>query len=347
MTRPRQVGRSIREAMRAFTVFLLAIGVFGAVGPSEVDGAVRSSRGALLATATMIRPVDGTTLMVRIGQKTRLVRLIGVQAPLCACGDQAAPLELHTELPRGYKLVLRGDPALPRSDGRGRLLAYANEANALGRSEPNRDVGLLLVEAGAARVDRTHHFNRLDKRTASGVPSYSQAEAAARANRLGLWFCASEPPTADLLLTAAAPTQVAFNTTFTAVAAVTNNGPGPARQVTFTSKGDFAPAGADWSPTIGDGDGSPYPGPYDLGGCTTTASNLFGGYGEPIPPNGTVRCVDPYLPAGATWQIQINVPAPGYPTGLGANLTVSTCTNDPDPANNTTTFSTGVRAPGS
>jgi hypothetical protein len=126
--------------MRALAVLLLAIGVLGAVGPGEVGTAARSIRGPFVAKATMVRVVDGTTLMVRIGGKTRLVRLIGVTAPVCACGDQAALLQLPIEVPRGKTLVLRGDPALQRLDGQGRLLVYASTVSSvdLGRPPPGR-----------------------------------------------------------------------------------------------------------------------------------------------------------------------------------------------------------------
>jgi endonuclease YncB( thermonuclease family) len=327
--------------MRAFALLLFAIGVFVAVGPSEVAGAAKPARGPLVTKATFVQLAGPTTLQVRIGRQTRFVHLIGVKAPVCACGSANAPARLGIELRRGETLSLRGDPALPQTDGQGRLLAYA-------RLPSGRDIGYSLVEFGEVEVDRAHHFARIDR--------YMGAEASAREIQSGIWSCRPEPATADLALTAVAPAQVGYASPFTATATITNNGPGPARQVTLTSNGNFMPAAVEWSPTWPDDselDSYPHVAwAYTLGGCAMTLAGVpVDSYGDgPTPTYTTLRCTAPYLPVGATWQVRLDVPSRlGYDPSFGdtANLTVSTCTNDPDPGNNTAAITTATSTAGS
>jgi hypothetical protein len=108
--------------MRAFAVLLFTIGVFGALGPSEAGWAAGSARGPFVIRGEFLGVVDATTLQVRVGRRTRLVRLIGVKAPAGRCSGLAVTA-LHGASWVGEAVVLSGDRALPRSDGQGHLLA--------------------------------------------------------------------------------------------------------------------------------------------------------------------------------------------------------------------------------
>jgi len=129
--------------------------------------------------ATIVRPVDGDTVVVDIdGQEERL-RLIGIDTPESVAEDR--PVECYGPeskdrtaelLPAGTEVRLERD--VEARDQYDRLLAYVT------RAEDDVLVNLLLVEEGMAEA-RSYPPNtaRQDQLEA--------AEGAARADGRGLW----------------------------------------------------------------------------------------------------------------------------------------------------------------
>jgi micrococcal nuclease len=129
--------------------------------------------------AIVDHPVDGDTVVVRVGGRTESIRLIGIDTPESVARDR--PVECfgveakHRTaklLPEGTHVRLERD--LEARDKYGRLLAYVY------RVDDGTFVNLLLVEEGFAESfpfePNTAH--RAD---------FDRAEAEARAGRRGLW----------------------------------------------------------------------------------------------------------------------------------------------------------------
>src|SRR5437763_15252341 len=94
------------------------------------------------------RVVDGDTLRVIVGGRSRSVRLLGIDTPEThrpgtpvECGGPQATAHMETLAPPGTHGELLSDPGQDRVDRRGRLLAY-------GRLPCGRLVGGAPVEAG-------------------------------------------------------------------------------------------------------------------------------------------------------------------------------------------------------
>jgi micrococcal nuclease len=144
-------------------------------GPFARDGADELPPGV----AVVDHPVDGDTVVVRIGGRRESVRFIGIDTPESVARDR--PVECfgleakHRTaelLPAGTQVRLERD--IEARDAYGRLLAYIT------RVDDGVFVNLLLVEEGFAESfpfePNTAH--RAD---------FDRAEAAARAGDRGLW----------------------------------------------------------------------------------------------------------------------------------------------------------------
>jgi micrococcal nuclease len=81
--------------------------------------------------ATVVRPVDGDTLVARAGERTFYVRLLGIDTPEThrpgtpvECGGPQASANMERLAPVGARIRLETDPTQDRVDRYGRLLAY-------------------------------------------------------------------------------------------------------------------------------------------------------------------------------------------------------------------------------
>lgn len=140
---------------------------------------------ALRANATVVRIVDGDTLVADTGGVEERVRLIGIDTPesvdasrpVMCFGDEASRA-LADLLPGGTPVLLVRDTE-PR-DRYGRLLAYVY------RAADGRFVNLDLVRAGYADAypypPNEHHSAELRR-----------AAAAARAEGAGAWSACPHP----------------------------------------------------------------------------------------------------------------------------------------------------------
>ncbi len=144
-----------------------------------------------------MRVVDGDTVVVSRGGRTRVVRLLGIDTPEthrprtpveCGGPDATANLRrLAGPERRGVDVHVLTDPRSGDvSDRYGRLLAYLET--------PGGDLGQAQLHAGWATVYRFHgrRFSRLG--------AYQRADEQARAARRGVWqacrgdFHASDGP---------------------------------------------------------------------------------------------------------------------------------------------------------
>lgn len=124
------------------------------------------------AAATAVRVIDGDSVKVREGGRTRSVDLAGADAPEPgACQGAEAKRALARLLPAGASVELRRDAHAPASARyvyrRGRLVNAA------------------LIRAGLARASA----DGLSRRSA-----LTSAEQAARTAGKGIWSCAAPPP---------------------------------------------------------------------------------------------------------------------------------------------------------
>jgi micrococcal nuclease len=129
--------------------------------------------------AVVVRPVDGDTVIVRIGHTTTSVRLIGIDTPESV--SRVTPVECYGPeakhrtaelLPPGTAVLLQRD--VEARDKYDRLLAYVT------RASDGTFINLLLVEEGFAASFR------FPPNTAHEA-DFEHAEAAAKADERGLW----------------------------------------------------------------------------------------------------------------------------------------------------------------
>ena len=81
--------------------------------------------------ASVVRPVDGDTLVARAAGRTFYVRLLGIDTPEThrpgtpvECGGPQASARMNALAPPGAHIRLETDPTQDRVDRYGRLLAY-------------------------------------------------------------------------------------------------------------------------------------------------------------------------------------------------------------------------------
>jgi endonuclease YncB( thermonuclease family) len=140
------------------TVAIATLALLAAAGPAEA--------------ATVVRVVDGDTVKVRDGGKTRSVDLAGVDAPEAgACQGAEAKRGLAKLLPAGAAVKLQRDAKAPAS------ARYVFRRGKL--------VNAALIRAGLA------HANAAGLSKASALTS---AEQAAQKAGKGVWSCTPPPP---------------------------------------------------------------------------------------------------------------------------------------------------------
>jgi micrococcal nuclease len=130
-------------------------------------------------SAVVVRPVDGDTIVVRVGRATERVRLLGIDTPESVspvvpveCFGPEAKHRTAELLPPGTRVTLQRD--VEARDKYDRLLAYVT------RADDGTFVNLLLVQEGFAEAfpfaPNTAH-----------EADFARAEASARAGHRGLW----------------------------------------------------------------------------------------------------------------------------------------------------------------
>ena len=137
-----------------------------------------------LANATrarVVRDVDGDTLLVRVGGRSRYVRLAGIDSPESVrpgtpieCGAEAAARSLAHLAPAAAKVRLVADPTQDRVDRYGRLLRYVERSG--------RDLGEAQIRRGSAEVYVYHPSGPFER-----ARTYRAAEAHARAADRGVF----------------------------------------------------------------------------------------------------------------------------------------------------------------
>lgn len=134
---------------------------------------------AAAGEATVVRVVDGDTVVVDLGGREESVRLVGIDTPESVARDRPdecygveAADRLRALLPAGTAVRLRRDVE-PR-DVYGRLLAYVE------RRTDGMFVNLAQVAEGYAEADH-HPPNSAHRR------EFAEAERAARQAGRGLW----------------------------------------------------------------------------------------------------------------------------------------------------------------
>ena len=146
---------------------------------AAVAGPVASAHGATGRSATVVKVVDGDSVRVRLGRRTRTIDLVGVRAPRGgACFAARSRSALRRLLPRGARVRVADER---RIGGRGRYVFRRG-----------RLVNAAMLRAGAARVRATRRFAR-------GAALRSAARSAAGADRGLHGRCdAPDPPAAAL-----------------------------------------------------------------------------------------------------------------------------------------------------
>jgi len=150
----------------------------GACGPGP-DDLLSSPGDAVDANATVVRVVDGDTVVVRLGRNEEHVRLIGIDTPETVdprrpaeCFGKEASERTGSLLPAGTRVRLERD-----AEGRDRydrLLAY------LYRAEDGAFVNLSMVADGFA-LAKPYPPNTAHQ------AAFGAAEAEARRRGVGLW----------------------------------------------------------------------------------------------------------------------------------------------------------------
>jgi micrococcal nuclease len=131
--------------------------------------------------ARIERVVDGDTLRVLVGGRSRSVRLLGIDTPEThrpgtpiECGGPQASAYMETLAPPGTRVALIADPGQDRVDRYGRLLAYV-------RLPSGRLVEEAQLEAGWATV------YVYGGKPVSLYPRFRREQDAARVRHRGVW----------------------------------------------------------------------------------------------------------------------------------------------------------------
>ncbi len=127
---------------------------------------------------TVVKVLDGDTLIVQKSGYEQTIRLVGIDTPEIesqyrqeACYGKEASRETKRLLPAGKAVMLLPDPYAGDKDKYGRLLRYV--------FVDSKMINAYLVDQGLA-------FNYIYSKTASGAYFHS-LEKNARQKRIGLW----------------------------------------------------------------------------------------------------------------------------------------------------------------
>ena len=161
---------------RVFAAVALLVG-FAACRPAPSPGP--STPVGVDGRGTLVRVVDGDTIVVRVGGHDERVRLIGIDTPESVrpggrveCFGKEASAHLASLLPEGVAVRLVGD--VEQRDRYGRLLAYVY-----------RDADGLFVNAAMARDGFAESLTVPPNLAHTG--ELAAAARSARESRRGLW----------------------------------------------------------------------------------------------------------------------------------------------------------------
>ena len=162
---------------------MLAVGLTPAVPGAAPAAPGRTPARPVTLDATIVRVVDGDTVVARSRGFDTPVRLLGIDTPEThrpatpvQCWGPEASARTARLLPPGTAVRLVTDPGQDTRDRYARLLAYVY------RGDRATSVNLALVATGYARAyvyDRSRPFRY--------AAAYLRAESRARAARRGLW----------------------------------------------------------------------------------------------------------------------------------------------------------------
>lgn len=164
------------------TIAIALLYEFGAI-PEELMGEIVAEE---KTGTTVVRVVDGDTIIVHAEGEDRTVRIIGVNTPETVdprkpveCFGKEASQALKEKLLVGDEVTLIADPSQTEEDRYGRWLRYVEKNN--------EDIGTWLIESGYAQ-EYTY------KVPYEKQGEYAAAEEEARTQERGLWgdTCSSE-----------------------------------------------------------------------------------------------------------------------------------------------------------
>jgi micrococcal nuclease len=131
--------------------------------------------------ARIERVVDGDTLRVSLGGRSRAVRLLGIDTPEThrpgtpvECGGLEATAHMRALAPPGTSVTLFSDPGQDRVDRYGRLLAYVRLPSGRLAEEAQLEAGWATVYVYGGRPVALY-------------ARFSRVQDAARARRRGVW----------------------------------------------------------------------------------------------------------------------------------------------------------------
>lgn len=155
----------------------------GVLGFATEEAGTTSETGPMEVAATMVRAVDGDTLVAQptdlehgtaVGEPLR-VRVLGIDTPeMDECGGEEAKVEVGRLISEGSPITLRYDEKADRVDRYDRALAYVE----IGPS----DLGELLTSSGFAGAWYPQSAPEPSK-----FAAYDKAAQQAEAQAIGLW----------------------------------------------------------------------------------------------------------------------------------------------------------------
>jgi micrococcal nuclease len=183
----------------------------GAGGTAPAAAAVDEGASFRLR-ATVVRVIDGDTLVARVGTRSERVRLIGIDTPELpsGCFAHQAASAAKRYAPSGMPIRLVGDPSQDRRDRYGRLLAYVELLRHTG-SRPGDDLADVLLSMGYGKV-------YVYKRSFARIRDYKSSEETAKRQYRGLW-AACQPTTTTTTTTTSTTTATTITTTATTTTA--------------------------------------------------------------------------------------------------------------------------------
>jgi len=177
----------MRRCARTLSLVAISMLVSASAAACADDGADASASGGNQSNATIVRVVDGDTVVATVNGTDERVRLIGIDTPESVkentpveCYGKEASARTTELLPRGtpVRLVLDAEPR----DRYGRLLAYVY------RTSDNMFVNKTLVAEGFAN-------SYVYPPNVAHTDELKAAARAARSAGTGLWTaCRNNPP---------------------------------------------------------------------------------------------------------------------------------------------------------
>ena len=173
-------------------VIAILVGLLGRLstgtGGLVPDGPAPTASVAAGDPVKVVSVPDGDTIVVRVGEGTERVRVIGLDTPEIG-SEECFAVEAAREaraLVQGRTVLLSADPTQDDRDRYGRVLRHVTMAD-------GRSMAQVLIAGGFGReytYDRPY----------AGRAEHRSAQAAARQGRLGIWgpACATARPAASL-----------------------------------------------------------------------------------------------------------------------------------------------------